>query len=149
MMRLFCKKINWNWRQLTYGPLLNREVSEDRAAMSYAVQHVQCRHMRIVDVYTHIFLTSALIYTRRKSPQYPSDRRLGGSQSRSGRCGAEITFLSLSGIEPFFIQPLAGSNTDWAIPAPYPVGIGSSPRSRRVKLTTTVHSSRGSVCVEV
>jgi hypothetical protein len=48
-----------------------------------------------VDVQIHIFLTSELargvvsftprpLYHRRKSPQYPLDRTLGGSQSRTG-----------------------------------------------------------------
>jgi hypothetical protein len=35
----------------------------------------------------------------RKEPLYPLDMRLGGPQSRSGRCGEEKD-LSLSGIEP-------------------------------------------------
>jgi hypothetical protein len=30
------------------------------------------------------------LYPQRKSPWYPLDRRLGGSQSRSGRCGEKF-----------------------------------------------------------
>jgi hypothetical protein len=33
-----------------------------------------------------------------KSPRYPLDRRLGGAQRRSGRCGEETNF-ALPGIE--------------------------------------------------
>jgi hypothetical protein len=39
------------------------------------------------------------LYRRRKSPRYPLHRRLGGPQSRSGRCGEDINFLPLTGIE--------------------------------------------------
>jgi hypothetical protein len=37
---------------------------------------------------------------RRKSPLYPLDRRLGGSQSRSGCGGEEKNFQPPPGIEP-------------------------------------------------
>jgi hypothetical protein len=58
-----------------------------------------------------LFLTSALdggewsasrpcrFIPRGKSPRYPLDRRLGGPQGRSRRCG-EIIQLALPGIEP-------------------------------------------------
>jgi hypothetical protein len=39
------------------------------------------------------------LYPLGKSPRYPLDRRLGESQSRSGRCGEE-KHLALPGIEP-------------------------------------------------
>jgi hypothetical protein len=39
-----------------------------------------------------------------KSPWYPLDRRLGGPQSRSGRCGEEKNLLPLPGIEPQFLN---------------------------------------------
>jgi hypothetical protein len=39
------------------------------------------------------------LYPQRKSPWYPFDRRLGGPQSRSGRCGEEKNFQTLSGFE--------------------------------------------------
>jgi hypothetical protein len=53
-----------------------------------------------VDVYIHIFLTSALaggewtasrtgLFTPGEKPRYPLARRLGGPQSRSGRRGEE------------------------------------------------------------
>jgi hypothetical protein len=58
-----------------------------------------------VDVWIHIFLTSApaggkwppsrpgrFISEERAPPRYPLDRRLGGTQSRSGRCGEEKIF---------------------------------------------------------
>jgi hypothetical protein len=54
----------------------------------------------------HAFLTSALdggewsvlrpgLFTSGQKTLYPLDRRLGGPQSRSGRCGEEKYFLSL------------------------------------------------------
>jgi hypothetical protein len=42
-----------------------------------------------------------------KGPWYPLDRRLGGSQSRSGHGGEEKNSQSLPGIEPPIIQPVA------------------------------------------
>jgi hypothetical protein len=36
------------------------------------------------------------------APPYPLDRRMGGIQSRSGRCGWEKNLLRLPGIEPQF-----------------------------------------------
>jgi hypothetical protein len=39
------------------------------------------------------------------------DRRLGGPQSRSGRCGEEKHFV-LPGIEPSAVQPVARLYTD-------------------------------------
>jgi hypothetical protein len=57
-----------------------------------------------MDVYIHIFLTLALVggewssshpgsfATGERSSRYPLDKRLGGPQSRSGRCG-EVKIL--------------------------------------------------------
>jgi hypothetical protein len=39
-----------------------------------------------------------------KSPTYPSDRRLGRSQRRSGSCGEEINLMPLTEIEPLFLD---------------------------------------------
>jgi hypothetical protein len=36
----------------------------------------------------------------RKGPLYPLDRKLGGPQSRSGRCGEEKNYQPPPGIEP-------------------------------------------------
>jgi hypothetical protein len=55
------------------------------------------------------------LYPRRKSPRYPSDKRLGGPQNRSGRCGGE-KILHLPESSPG--HP-ARRYTDWAIPAPH------------------------------
>jgi hypothetical protein len=41
------------------------------------------------------------LYLQRKSPWYPLDRRLGGPQSRSGRCGEEKNSQPPPGIEPW------------------------------------------------
>jgi hypothetical protein len=85
-----------------------------------------------VDVYIHIFLTSALtgnewsasrpkpLYPRGNSPRYALDRRLGGPQSRSGRRGEEKILdptwtLTLN---PSIVQPIASRYTDYTIPSP-------------------------------
>jgi hypothetical protein len=47
------------------------------------------------------------LYRRVADPQYPLDRRLGGSQSRSGRGGEETNSQPLPGLEPPMIQPVA------------------------------------------
>jgi hypothetical protein len=59
------------------------------------------------------FKPRPLLYPRGKSPLYPLDRRLGGPQSRSGRCEDEKN-LAVLGIEPW-----PSSYTDWATPTPY------------------------------
>jgi hypothetical protein len=45
-----------------------------------------------------VSFTTWQLYPRRKNPQYPLDRRLGGPQSRSGRRG-EKKILTLPGLE--------------------------------------------------
>jgi hypothetical protein len=60
---------------------------------------------------THIFLHQDLsgqfhapaALSLGKEPRYALVRRLGGLQSRSGRCGEEKHLLALSGIEPGFL----------------------------------------------
>jgi hypothetical protein len=42
-----------------------------------------------------------------KSPWYPFDSRLGGSQSPSGRGGEEENTQPTPGLEPTIIQPVA------------------------------------------
>jgi hypothetical protein len=46
-------------------------------------------------------------YPQGKSPPYPLDRRLGGPQVRSGRCGEEKNSQSLLGLELTIVQPVA------------------------------------------
>jgi hypothetical protein len=45
------------------------------------------------------------LHPQRKSPRYPSDRRLGRPQSRSGRCAVQTNLLALAGIEPQTSSP--------------------------------------------
>jgi hypothetical protein len=52
------------------------------------------------------------LYPRGKSPRCSLYRRLGGSQSRSGRCGEEKHLFTLPGVEPL----LSGPYADWAGP---------------------------------
>jgi hypothetical protein len=47
------------------------------------------------------------LYPQGKRPWYPLHRRLGGSQSRSGRGGEEKNSQPLLGLEPPIIQPAA------------------------------------------
>jgi len=56
------------------------------------------------------FLTSALdLYPRGKSFRYPSDRRLSGPQSRSGRDGEERKFHAPAGDRNPVVQPIGQS----------------------------------------
>jgi hypothetical protein len=48
-----------------------------------------------------------LFYPQGKSPWYPLDRRLSGTQSRSGCSGKEINSQLLPGLEPPIIQLVA------------------------------------------
>jgi hypothetical protein len=53
-----------------------------------------------------------------KHSRYPVDRKLGGSQIRSGRC-EENTFLYRdSNSDPSVAQTVTSRHTDCAIPAP-------------------------------
>jgi hypothetical protein len=84
-----------------------------------------------VNVYIHIFLTSALVVgewsASRPCRFTPGERapgthfmRLGGPQSRSGRYG-EVKIFYPSGTQtpaPPVVQPVASRYTNWAIPAP-------------------------------
>jgi hypothetical protein len=58
-----------------------------------------------------VSFTSPLLYLQGKSPRYSLDRRLGGLQSRSGRCGEAKNSQPLPGIELPIIQLVAQSYT--------------------------------------
>jgi hypothetical protein len=45
------------------------------------------------------------LHSRGKSPGYQLNRRMGGSQSRSERCGEETILLALTEIEPQASSP--------------------------------------------
>jgi len=47
------------------------------------------------------------LYPHGKSPWYPLDRRLGGSQSWSVCSGEEKNFQPLPGLKSLIIQPIA------------------------------------------
>jgi hypothetical protein len=59
---------------------------------------------RILDLGTRcrwvVSFTPRLLYFQGKSPWYPLDMRLGGTQSRSGRGGEEKNSQALRGFEP-------------------------------------------------
>jgi hypothetical protein len=83
------------------------------------IKHRAIRTYGGVGVWLHAFLTSALdggelLVSRPgcftpwgKSLCFSLDRRLAGSQSRSGRGGEEKNSQPLPGLEPQIIQPLA------------------------------------------
>jgi hypothetical protein len=54
-----------------------------------------------------VSFTSRPLYPQGKTPWYLLNRRLGGSQSRSGRGGKEKNSQTLPGVEPPIIQPVA------------------------------------------
>jgi hypothetical protein len=56
-------------------------------------------------------------YPREKRPRYPSDRRLGGLQGRSGWCGEEKNLSLVENLTPT-VQPVVRRYADWAIPGP-------------------------------
>jgi hypothetical protein len=51
-------------------------------------------------------------------PRYLLDRRLGGPQNQSGRCGEEENLALLGLDNPSAVQPIASRYTDCTIPAP-------------------------------
>jgi hypothetical protein len=55
---------------------------------------------------------------RRKSARYPLRRRLGGTQSRSGRRGENCLLYRNSNSDPSVVQPVVSRYTDCAIPTP-------------------------------
>jgi hypothetical protein len=55
-----------------------------------------------------------------KSPRYPLDRRVGGLQSLSGRCGEEKDVALAENRTPA-VQPVACRYTDSVIPTPLTV----------------------------
>jgi hypothetical protein len=59
----------------------------------------------IIPLYKKIIIFKGF-YPRRKSPRYSFDRRLGGPQNRSGRCGEE-KHLAPAGNPTPAVQPLA------------------------------------------
>jgi hypothetical protein len=77
---------------------------------------------RIVDLGTRwrwvVSFTLRPLYPHGKSPWYPLDRRLGGSQSRSGRSGKEGNSKPLPGLEPPDHPPRSPALYHWPIPAP-------------------------------
>jgi hypothetical protein len=54
-----------------------------------------------------VSFTHRPLFPQGKNPSYPLDRRLGGTQSRSGRGGEEKNSQPLQGLEPPIIQPVA------------------------------------------
>jgi hypothetical protein len=67
--------------------------------------------LRILDLVTRwrwvVSFTIRLLYPQGKSTWYPLDRRMGGSQSRSGCGGEEKNSQPLPGLEPPIFQPIA------------------------------------------
>jgi hypothetical protein len=64
-----------------------------------------------------VSFTSRPFYARGRKPRFPSDRRLGGPQRRSGRGGELKKILLMPNIEPRSSSPQTRHYTYWAIPA--------------------------------
>jgi hypothetical protein len=66
---------------------------------------------RILDLGTRwkwvVSFTPRPLYHQGESPWYPLDRKLGETQSRSGRGGEKKNSQSLPGLDPPIIQPVA------------------------------------------
>jgi hypothetical protein len=66
---------------------------------------------RILDLGTRwgrvVSFTPRPLYPQGKSTWYPLDRKLGGTQSRSGRGGEQKNSQPLPGLEPSIIQHVA------------------------------------------
>jgi hypothetical protein len=64
-----------------------------------------------------VSFTPLPLYLRRKSPQYPLNRRLGGPQSRSGQCGEE-KILDTTGTLPQLLSCPAHSQSLYRLSCP-------------------------------
>jgi hypothetical protein len=64
-----------------------------------------------------VSFTPLPLYQRGQSPPYPLNRRLGGPQSGSGRCGENSCPHRDSNSDPSVVQSVANRYTDCAIPA--------------------------------
>jgi hypothetical protein len=79
------------------------------------------------------------LYLLGKSPWNPLDRRLGGTQSRSGHGGEEKTSQPLPGFEPPTIQPVViYIDVEIHCDAPSTRDIVHDTFSRAVQLNTTL-----------
>jgi hypothetical protein len=76
----------------------------------YGGTEVQLHHTSALDGDQWSASRTGCFNARETAPRYPLARRLGGSQSRSGRYGEEKHFFPLSGIEPRLtdLQPEKG-----------------------------------------
>jgi hypothetical protein len=59
----------------------------------------------------------SLFSPKERAPRYQFYKRLGGPQSRSGRCGVQRDFLPPPGTEPRSSSLRVRRYTDWAIPS--------------------------------
>jgi hypothetical protein len=87
-------------------------------SLCFLTQHQAMEAYWGVKIYPHTFVISALdggewsasrfrpLYPQRKRPRYPLDRRLGESQSRSGRGLDEKNSQHMPGLEPPIVQPV-------------------------------------------
>jgi hypothetical protein len=63
-------------------------------------------------------LHASVAFPLGKDPRYPLDRKLGGPQSRSGRCEEENNFSTPAGKRTPPVQPVAPHYTIWAMAVP-------------------------------
>jgi hypothetical protein len=94
-----------------------------------------------------VSFTPRPFYPQGKSLWYPMHRRLGGTQSRSGRGGEEKNSQLLPGLEPPIIQPLAQrytSELSRLLPIHYSV-----PRGMQIVITVTNRTAQNCSFIKV
>jgi hypothetical protein len=64
------------------------------------------RRKKAIAIYAFMAHEGWSLYSRRKRPQYPFNRRLGGPHIQPGRSG-EINIPPLSGFKPLIVQSIA------------------------------------------
>jgi hypothetical protein len=125
----------WPWNVVTRNFIKKSKIKEkvnlSVCLVYWALRHEDfCRYSSTVfDLRTRwrwvASFTIWLIYPRGNSPRNQLDRRLGGPQSRCGRCGEE-TNLARAGTRTPAVWPVARCYTDWGIRAPKKLKIAAS-----------------------
>jgi hypothetical protein len=133
LVQIYLVTVGYRLRITNYARL----VFVSSCPCAQVIKHYAMKAYEGVDVYIHIFLTSALVggewsasrpcrFTPRlKSPRYPLDRRLSEPQNRAGRCGEEKILYSVQTgsryrclIHVLLLAPLQDVRKDFQSPTP-------------------------------